>query len=1145
MIRNVTILFSIFIFVAIAIPANAQLLAVDHVVINEVDINPPGDDSASPNEWVELYNPTDSDVDISGWKIASTTVLKQTLTVPFGTVIKADQFLKYSYKTVWFTDANEVVELRDDNGIIVDATPILTDIKNDFTSWQRIYDGHDLDSVDDWKFEKSNAGSSNGKISIADDTQDISVTINSSKPSYLYGETVFLQGFVSEKVSKAQAGSFSTESINIIIKGPGYSHNVLLYPDLYLNFGTTLSLQSVLGINEGVYNVSVTYAGATSSTSFTVGNEIIDLEISEEITFAMVTDKPQYLPGETVYLTGITSKVIPFEGLRYNVKNPNGLIIAAGTLYPTNNEFSGTIFLTTIDPVYGTYVISGEYFDTSISAISGEFLDKISTSFDLVADEKEDVIISLWTDKEVYGLGDVVTITGRLNDLWVSSLDLEIVQTRNIALGVRDFTGGGFDFKILNVVRLEGDSSFKYSFQIPNKDTRLGDYKIQVSKAVGTAIKTIVVVEDPANYVSIREPLSLSTDKSVYGFGDKIIISGFVENLWQSTTYTPIVNVTIRDKFGGPLEIIGGTGGGKLSTTGSEVGYFFTAIPDASGRYKVSTELYRSIFDEGQYLVTAKYLKNSNSVTFSVTDLLATPDGPIVSLDKEVYGFGETVHLSGLIPPTGDPSVKISLTKPDGSVINSGATIDNQQFSWEWVTPSTEKQQTVKFADRRSLFTTNEGTYKIRVSTDTHSRTLFFKLSSDPANDSLVVLPVNVFTEKPIYKAGEKLKVLGSVILRVQGEEGLVVPERVHLTITSELKPTVKIFQASVYPDQGGNFMSLFELPITIFSEGQYKVKAEYLRKITTYSFGVANDFTFGGDEPLSLLISSDKSQYHPGDVVFVTGKPSKLIYITEYVVSVLKKTGSELTCGSFICGTHSGQVATIRPSPNGSFSYQLSIPDSLSSIGKYEVIVDGDFDTKTLIFDVVDPSAVGKLSQIFIEKVNSIPDSSVSVSVVQKDIDGIPVGPRVLLGSLIVSPRGEEPNVNLRVVSDTGICIIGQERDCLVKESTRKPGEIYDIVVLPAAPSGFFDKGEKSPSPLEGFSLKVRYSGPDARVEKFSILPESATEMLPDHIWDIQVVKSDQVSRLYYKINYSPLTASFATDLERDDEKEAIEFDH
>jgi len=1094
MIRNITILFSIFVLVALAIPANAQSLMADHVVINEVDINPPGDDSASPSEWVELYNPTDSDVDIGGWKIASTTVLKQTFIVPTGTVIEAGKFLTYSYKTVWFTDTNEVVELRDENGIVVDTTPLLADTKNDFTSWQRIYDGYDLDSVDDWKFENSNAGSSNGKVSITEDTQAVSVTINSIKSSYLFGETAVLQGHVSKKVFIVQQGAFNPESIKITIKGGDHYSEVLLYPDLNLNFETTLSLHPVLGTTEGVYIVSVTYAGAISSTSFSVGDEIILPEIPEDSIFAIITDKSQYLPGETASFTGITSEIIPFEGLKYELKDPNGKIIETGTLYPTNGEFLGTFFLTTINPVYGTYVLTAEY------------LDIISTYFDLVEDVKENVPISLWTDKEVYGLGDVVTITGRLNDLWISSLDLEILQTRNTALGVNEFAGGDFAFKILNVVRLEGDSSFKFSFQIPNKDTRLGDYRIQVSKEVGTAMKTIFVVEDPSNYVISIEPLSLSTDKEVYDFGDKIIITGFVNELSQSTSDTPVVNVSIKDEDGAALTMIGDTGGGRLGTTGSTVSYDFTAVPEQSGRYLVSTELHRNIFAEGQYLVTAKYLKISNSVTFSVIDSLNIKDGVSLSLDKEIYGLGETVHLSGLLSPTGTAAVFISLTKPDGSIINAGANVDNQQFSWSWITPSAEKQQTVKSDDDRSLSTTNLGIYKIRVSTDTYGQNLFFKLSLDPANDSLTILPVSVYTDKPIYKAGETLKVLGSVILREQGDEGLVVPERVHLTITSEKQPTKAIHQASVYPDQGGNFMSLFELPITIFSEGQYKVKALYFKKQTDHFFGVANDFTFGLDEPVTLLISTDNSQYHPGDVVFVTGKPNKLIYLEEFNVSVFKKTGSEITCGSFICGTHEGPVSTIRPSPNGSFSYQFLIPNSVSSVGTYEVTVEADFEIKTIQFDVVIPSAEEKPSKTIIEKVNSIPDDSISINIMQKDFDGVTAGPRVLLGSLIASPRGEEPNVNLRVVSESGVCVIGPEENCLVRDSTRKPGEIYDIVEV------------------DGISLKVRYSGPDARVEKFSILPESATELLPDSIWDIQVVKDNQISRLYYKINYSTL---------------------
>ena len=67
----------------ISIPVYGEVIT-DHVVINEVDTNPFGDDSKSVSEWVELYNPTNFDIDLSGWEIASTTVLKKTFIIPDG-----------------------------------------------------------------------------------------------------------------------------------------------------------------------------------------------------------------------------------------------------------------------------------------------------------------------------------------------------------------------------------------------------------------------------------------------------------------------------------------------------------------------------------------------------------------------------------------------------------------------------------------------------------------------------------------------------------------------------------------------------------------------------------------------------------------------------------------------------------------------------------------------------------------------------------------------------------------------------------------------------------------------------------------------------------------------------------------------------
>jgi hypothetical protein len=56
-----------------------------------------------------------------------------------------------------------------------------------------------------------------------------------------------------------------------------------------------------------------------------------------------------------------------------------------------------------------------------------------------------------------------------------------------------------------------------------------------------------------------------------------------------------------------------------------------------------------------------------------------------------------------------------------------------------------------------------------------------------------------------------------------------------------------------------------------------------------------------------------------------------------------------------------------------------------------------------------------------------------------------------------------------------------------LVRESTKKPGQIYDVVEV-------------------------------------DILPESSTEFLPDANWNVEIIKDDQVSRFYYKVTYKTL---------------------
>lgn len=1090
--QNLSIVFSLFLLVGIIGPAYAQTIS-DNVVINEVDTNPIGDDSVSPTEWVELYNPTDSDVDLSGWKIASTTVPKQTMTIPNGMVIKPGQFLTYSYQIVWFTDANESVELLDENGIVIDKTPLLTDIHNDFQSWQRLYDGYNLDSSDGWKFATSTTGSSNGKLIETKDLQGISVTVLSEKSSYLFGETAVLHGSVSEEVEIVKP-YFQPEQIIVNIDGPNFYKTITLYPDLNLNYKTTLPLHQVLGINEGTYNVSVRYDDATADTNFLVGFELIEQEEKVGGSLSILTDSPQYLPGQKVLISGFASEIVPFKGMKFSVTNSRGEEISTGNLFPTNGKFTTTIFVPTIYPDYGTYEINAEY--------SGE---SISTTFEIVEDFKENIPISLWIDKEAYGLGDEVVITGRLNQVWISTLDLEIIQTKQLSIGSSSSDTG---FKILDGLQVMGDGSFTYTFTIPDNPLRLGDYRINVSKDIGSASVIAHAVIDPENFVVSSDPLTINSDKEVYDIGDVMFISGFIQNPFSNSSYDTgsSIQISISREDGTPLEIINLQQGEQTSASGTVVAaYDFTAIPETSGTYSTQIDLTANIFHEGNYTVKAQYTGNTVTSSFTIINPLDLKDGALVSLDKEVYGLGETVLVSGIIPPSGEPSLQISVTKPDGTVLNSGTSIDNQRFSWSWVTPITEQYQNIKTDDGRDVTKSNFGIYKIKISSSTYNDDLFFKVSADPKNDSLSTVPLFVSTEKSLYRAGETLKVLGNVIKREQGDEGLVVPERVQIEVVDGTFPFKKIHESFVYPNQGGEFSSTFELPITIFSEGSYTVKTLYDNTRSEITFSVANDFVFGIADPVSLLLSTDKSEYHLGDTVIINGKPNKLIYIETFDVGVIQKTDTEITCGSFICGINTGSITSILPSSSGSFTHEFIIPNSTSAVGSYEVTVDADFETKSIEFNVVEKHSNLKLDNV-IEKENRISEKTISISVEEKTTDVGTIAPRIISGSLITPSRADESTVNLKVSTATGMCIIGPDADCLVSESTRKQGQIYDVVEV------------------DGISLNIQYSGPDVRLEKFSILPKLSAIFLPDANWNVEVIKDDQVSRFYYKVTYKTL---------------------
>jgi len=115
--------------------------ATPSIVINEFELNPPGDDYAPGAEFVELYNSGLTPVSIGGWKTSTTHGVPVVVTIPSGVGIPAGGFYIVTHTTQWLDNTDERIILRDAFGAEIDSTPVKSDDFNDARSWQRFPDG--------------------------------------------------------------------------------------------------------------------------------------------------------------------------------------------------------------------------------------------------------------------------------------------------------------------------------------------------------------------------------------------------------------------------------------------------------------------------------------------------------------------------------------------------------------------------------------------------------------------------------------------------------------------------------------------------------------------------------------------------------------------------------------------------------------------------------------------------------------------------------------------------------------------------------------------------------------------------------------------------------------------------------------------
>jgi len=130
------------------------------LIINEFEANPAGDDYG--NEWIELFNNTESTIDLDGYTLTAssdwkTKVMRLSGSIAPGETLDIEPTFIMVNSSGKYTRSGEALTLKNADGEILDKTPTLKDGDNDGKTWHREFDGST-----EWVLSEGTRGSSNG-----------------------------------------------------------------------------------------------------------------------------------------------------------------------------------------------------------------------------------------------------------------------------------------------------------------------------------------------------------------------------------------------------------------------------------------------------------------------------------------------------------------------------------------------------------------------------------------------------------------------------------------------------------------------------------------------------------------------------------------------------------------------------------------------------------------------------------------------------------------------------------------------------------------------------------------------------------------------------------------------------------------------
>lgn len=194
------LIFSILLIsILIGVPFMQAFSQVALLKINEMEFNPPG--QVAGNQWIELYNPGNVLLDISGFLLKSAK-LGRTIPVPSGFVMEPKGFLVIPFQSRVFDEKGDSIVLLTADSVEINRTPILSDVSDDDRTWQRFPNGIDTGNITDWSFRNSTFGITNGFPTV--------------KPNFTLSDPIFVdqQGNKVASFVQGQMVGVKTEIIN-------------------------------------------------------------------------------------------------------------------------------------------------------------------------------------------------------------------------------------------------------------------------------------------------------------------------------------------------------------------------------------------------------------------------------------------------------------------------------------------------------------------------------------------------------------------------------------------------------------------------------------------------------------------------------------------------------------------------------------------------------------------------------------------------------------------------------------------------------------------------------------------------------------------------------------------------------------------